>query len=645
MQIINLKKFPTAFFRFLLIAGLAGLMFLSWYCNPFNNDNNQVSFLNHSDTVKYVGKEACRMCHGEIYESFVRTGMGSSFDKASRFKSAAVFTRHTVVYDSFADMHYHPYWKGDSLYIREFRLVKQDTVFQRTEPVHYIIGSGQHTNSHLFEVNGYVYQLPLTWYSQKKKWDLPPGFENGRNQRFSRSIGFECMSCHNAMPKMDEQSGNKFTSIGNGIDCERCHGPGELHVKQKLMGKRVDTAVQADLTIVNPRRLPWERQIDICQRCHLQGNAVLKEGKKFDDFKPGMRLSDVMDVYMPRYSGNQNELIMASHAQRLQMSRCFIGSSESEKKLSCIGCHNPHVSVKETGNALFNQTCNGCHAATESCKEKPNVRQSVNNNCVACHMQKSGTIDIPHVSVTDHRIAVPVQQKKLDEVKLFAGIYCVNNRNVAEGSRARALLAYVEKFEGEYGVLDSVEDFLSQNRDKSLFVHHAFLKQNYSGIVQMAQSMNPEEENDPWTCYRIGQAFQNLQQTDLSIRWYQRAVKMAPSNLDFQNKLAAAFVETGNMSDGISLLNHLLRLNNRQEETYTNLGFAYVKQGDYPMALRAYNRALALNPDYQQALFNKAALTNLQGDRKTTIALLKQILSRHPNNPAVQSLLQSLQTP
>ena len=41
--------------------------------------NNYTSYLNHNDTVKYVGKEQCRICHTEIYDSYMQTGMGNPF--------------------------------------------------------------------------------------------------------------------------------------------------------------------------------------------------------------------------------------------------------------------------------------------------------------------------------------------------------------------------------------------------------------------------------------------------------------------------------------------------------------------------------------------------------------------------------------
>src|SRR5690606_38519479 len=99
-----------------------------------------------------------------------QTGMGQSFAPASKQKSAADFSEHHVVYDKHIDLYYHPFWRDESMYIMEFRLSGKDTIYKRTEKVDYIIGSGQHTNSHLMNVNGYVYQLPLTWYAQKKQW-------------------------------------------------------------------------------------------------------------------------------------------------------------------------------------------------------------------------------------------------------------------------------------------------------------------------------------------------------------------------------------------------------------------------------------------------------------------------------------------
>ncbi|MFI5221984.1 MAG: tetratricopeptide repeat protein, partial [Bacteroidia bacterium] len=606
---ISKKSFPVFLLIILLIS------FFNFFCNSsfekketFQNN----TYLNHGDSVKYMGIETCRSCHLTIYNSFIQTGMGQSFNVASRKKSAADFSEHSVVFDKYSNMNYHPFFIGDSMYIMEFRLEKKDTVYKRIEKVDYIVGSGQHTNSHMMNVNGYLYQLPLTWYAQQKKWDLPPGFENGANSHFNRAIGFECMSCHNAMPEFVSNSLNKFTKIPRGIDCERCHGPGEIHVKEKLAGKIIDTSKQIDYTIVNPRRLGRDRQIDVCQRCHLQGNTILKNGKIFSDFRPGMNLSDFMEVYMPVYKGREDEFIMASHSQRLQMSKCYLKTesvtqpqttnlpaqqalerqagdkrsihrsfSAVGQTLSCITCHNPHISVKVTGKQVFNNACSGCHEIKNSCTEKMENRKSVNDNCVGCHMPKSGAIDIPHITITDHRIQIPARKPEIKRIKEFAGIYCVNNKASDVQTKADAYLNYYEKFTGEKISLDSANYFLSfkgQNINIHSLIHYLFLKKQYGEIIFNIKNVSVQQVDDPMTCYRIGQAYQNLQQNSLAEIWYRKAVAIAGDNLDYLNKLATFLVSENKTDEAIAGFENSLSKNKKQVEALTNLGFAFLKQ-------------------------------------------------------------------
>lgn len=640
--------------RIITLSGIS-VAALVLFCNLFcdspskENKNENLTYLNHHDTVKYVGIQTCRACHNDIYNTFIETGMGQSFNVASHEKTAAQYGKHHVVYDKFSDLYYYPYWERDSMYIMEFRLQGKDTVHKRIEQVAYIIGSGQHTNSHLTNINGFVYQLPLTWYAQKKKWDLPPGFENGRNVRFNRAIGFECMSCHNAMPGFDDGSLNKFVSIPKGIDCERCHGPGELHVKEKTAGNLIDTANQVDYTIVNPKKLSWELQTDICQRCHLQGNAVLKEGKTFRDFRPGMKLGDYIDIYMPKYKGHEDEFIMASHAQRLQMSKCFINSSTASpqhaNKLTCITCHNPHISVKVTGKQVFNNACGNCHNMQSSCTEKMALRTAENDNCVGCHMPRSGTIDIPHVTVTDHWIRKPATPEAKKALKEFAGIYCINNKQSDVFTKGRAYLSYFETFEGEASSLDSAAKYIamvpSSPETIDAKAHLLYLKQDYAGLVKMAAGIDPNNKK-PWLCYRIGQAYQNLGDAVSAITWYERANKLAPENLDFLNKLGAALIEADRTQEGVDVLNNSLGKNPKQGVALTNIGFAYLKLNDLQRAEMYYNKALALDPDMEQALFNKAALLHMTGRTPQAKKLLQQIIKRNPGNQMVKELLQQI---
>lgn len=630
-----------------MIAGSLLLIVTQLKCKQVPEHEQQKStYLNHHDSVKYVGKETCRSCHNDKYETYIHTGMGLSFDSASPAKSAADFSGHPSIYDKYRDFYYRPFLLHDSLMLLEYRLEGKDTVHKRLERIHYIIGSGQHTNSHLLQVNGYVFQAPATWYAQDKRWDLPPGFEGGKNTRFSRLIGLECMSCHNAMPQFDFSSENRFTRIPDGIDCERCHGPGELHVQEKLKGNLVDTAKEIDYTIVNPGKLSWERQVDVCQRCHLQGNAVMKEGKDFTQFRPGMVLRDFWEVYMPRFEGNDEHFIMASHAQRLQMSECFIKSNSGREGASmnftCITCHNPHVSVKATGKHVFNDACGRCHQK-EDCTEDQKVLLRAEFNCVSCHMPRSGTEDIPHVTVHDHYIRKPQAAQRKDTSKaVFKGLYAVNNPNPEALSKARAYLQWYDKF-GNYEAkfLDSAAYYLQQSKSATKeWIYWAYLKGDWSKVIQLSAS--DKKLREAWTCYYISRAFEETGNDAQAAIYLARAVEDKPDHIDFSAQYATVLIRLERIAEAEKILRKVLRQYPRQVQALSNMAFIYLQRSEFILAQDYVNQALSYDPDHEIALLNKAVILYSLRKKQETAKVLGHLLLKHPGNEQAKRMLESL---
>ncbi|MBS1647125.1 MAG: tetratricopeptide repeat protein [Bacteroidetes bacterium] len=649
---------------------------------PQAEKKDSLLYLNHADTAHYVGINTCKLCHQSIYNTFIQTGMGQSFAGATKKKSAARFS-HSLIYDAFSDFYYQSFWgKNDSLYFKEFRLQNKDTVYQRTERVDYIIGSGQHTNSHMQSINGYINQMPMTFYTQKQQWDLPPGFENGVNTRFTRKIGLECMSCHNSYPDFAMGSENKYNHVEEGINCERCHGPGSIHVQQRSSGSKIDTSHDIDYSIVNPSKLAIDLQFDVCQRCHLQGNAVLKEGKSFYDFRPGKKLNDYIAVFLPKYKNADDEFIMASHADRLKMSACFLKSyrpKEIKNKLkpykdamTCITCHNPHVSVKATGSEVFNAACLNCHGkkVTMNCTEKKvqaelsNAKfkiQNLKSNCVSCHMPKSGSIDIPHVTVHDHFIRKPISKKEKEKIKEFIGLFAINEKNPDSLTQAKAYINQYEKFEQKKYYLDSASKYLSvknnaqilKNFDALVQLHFAasryeqvLLYVDKIGINELIQKRLNKKSYDnqhAWTCYRIGASFNDLGKFNESIAFFEQAIKLAPLIPDFKNKAAIAYATTGNYTRAQQLFTEALQENPKYVPALANWGFLYLSQGNANKAEQLYTQALSLDPDSEDALLNMAGLYNYQGKKKEAMQTLKKLLKKHPDNIKAKNILSFLQ--
>ncbi|MGB3948056.1 MAG: tetratricopeptide repeat protein [Bacteroidia bacterium] len=661
-----------------IIALLIAIIMLMAYCgNPTTekkeSSNNTNTYLNHSDTAHYVGMSQCKLCHQDIYNSFVQTGMGKSFEHASKSKSAAATVKHKALYDKYTNFYYYPFWENDSMKIMEFRLEGKDTTHKRIETVDFIIGSGQHTNSHISNANGYLHQMPMTFYTQKKQWDLPPGFENGVNTRFSRKIGLECMSCHNALPDFVKGSENKYTAIPEGINCERCHGPGSIHVQERQKGVKIDTSKYIDYSIVNPGKLPVDLQFDVCQRCHLQGNTVLKEGKSFYDYKPGMKLSDYMTVFLPRYKNADDEFIMASHADRLKQSQCFIQSFKAETNqnalrpyksaLTCVTCHNPHISVKTTNKEHFNTACKNCHNNLKNstlCSEQLPKRKIMQDNCVSCHMPQSGSIDIPHVSVHDHYIRKPIKTKELNKIKEFIGLHSINEKQAPAYTKAKAYIQQYEKFEMNPVLLDSAQKYMSDKtnedikRNFNLLVQLQFIKQNYNTIIGYINAVGKDvvlntllikqtfDNEHAWTLYRIGEAYSTTGNVTEAFAFYKKATELAPYYPEFANKLGTTFMAQQKTEEAITVFANILKENPKFVKALNNMGYAKLITGNSVEAETLYKRALQLDPDDEPLLMNIAGLYIYKKEYKEAKRVLTTILNKNPNNAQAKAVLQQL---
>ncbi len=622
------------------------MAFLLVVCNtPTKQAVETPAYKNLHDSVDYVGMQTCRSCHQNIYETYIHTGMGKSFDHATMTKSSAKFDKHAIVYDPDSDFYYKPFWQDSVLYIKEFRLENGDTTHSRTERISYVIGSGQHTNSHLINENGYVTQAPITFYTQDGKWDMAPGFEGGANSRFSRIIATECMTCHNHLPDHVAGSENKYTAVPRGIECERCHGPGEVHVREKLAGNIIDTSKYVDYSIVNPVNLPVELEIDICQRCHLQGTAVLNEGKDFFDFRPGMKLNEVMNVFLPRYTNSHDKFIMASQADRMRLSKCF-----TVGKMSCTTCHNPHHSIEATTTDTYNNACKNCHTKTdrELCSAPKAERIAKQDNCVDCHMPKSGSIDIPHVRITDHAVGVPVAEAEQNDIARFIGLECLTNDNPSDLDMARGYIALYEKFVPEQQMLDSAGYYLSQSdlsisEKMTTLVHYHFTRENYTDIIAYAKNTTPNDLSDGWTAYRIGEAFSKLGNVDKSLNFYKKAVELRPLNLDFNNKLGTAYLQKQDIPNARKIFEFILSENKKQPVAWNNLGYIFLLEGKAEQANKNFDKALALDPDYELAMMNKVGYFLTKNNLSNAEKWLNRILKKFPENAKATEMLKRIQ--
>lgn len=357
----------------------------------------------------YVNAAVCTGCHAELAAGFRKTGMGRSF---ARVRPELVPGFGKVFHHKASDSYFTMLSRDGRYYQRRWQIGfdgKETNVDEKQ--VDYVIGSGNHSFTYLHLTGrGTLQVLPLSWYSEKGGyWDMSPGYDQPDFPGSIRPVHYECMFCHNAYPKIPEALEHAANAemtflepLPEGIDCQRCHGPGQRHVALASAGAARE---QIRSAIVNPKRLTPEREIEVCLQCHLETTSLdLPHSiRRFDrapfSYAPGQPLGDFR-VEFDRPGGQPDRFEIAHGAYRLQQSECYI---KSAGKLRCTACHDPHNIPHGPGaSAHYNAVCEKCHSATLA--RAAGGPHAAGADCIACHMPKRRTDDVVHVAMTDHWI-------------------------------------------------------------------------------------------------------------------------------------------------------------------------------------------------------------------------------------------------
>ncbi len=361
-------------------------------------------FRNVAPSVRYVPEERCADCHADKARSFAEHPMGRSLLPANQMPPLPEDARHDNPFEALASRFQVVHEAGRVWHRRALLDPAGRPLVEQAWPVDYAIGSGLHGFSYLSDRDGYLFQTPISWYSQKEVWGLSPGF--GPSHAAGRAVLPECLFCHANRADHIDGSVNRYARPafnGHAIGCQRCHGPGEVHVAARE--KPVPDVGVPDLTIVNPRHLERSPRDAVCEQCHLGGDVrVTRRGRGLYDFRPGLPLDEFWAVFV-RAAGTAEGQKAVGHVEQMYQSRCF-RRSDGPTALGCVSCHDPHEHVAPAQRvAHYRARCLQCHQQRGcSVPMAERVRQSPQDSCVDCHMPRYGASDIPHTASTDHRI-------------------------------------------------------------------------------------------------------------------------------------------------------------------------------------------------------------------------------------------------
>jgi Tfp pilus assembly protein PilF len=359
-------------------------------------------------TAVFVGSQTCQPCHTALFAAYSRTPMARSSGRV----------------ESLADAEF-------TAAGHRYRIASNRLYFDRgSAGIDYFVGSGAAGRSFLFQREGYLFELPVSWYSRKRLWEASPGYEREPDIRLDRAVDRTCLICHASRVQPVFGTQNRYGDppfLEDGLGCERCHGPGSEHVRNP-----------AAVRLVNPAKLDAPLRDSVCAQCHLTGQArIERAGRRFAEFRAGQNLAEVVTYFV--WNSPRADLQVTSHVEKLAASACKRASGDA---LWCGTCHEPHTNTDKTQSA-----CLGCHAGAHH-------REQV---CASCHMPKSAPSDAVHGVSTDHSIPRsarrPAQAPPRRELIAFLGAADARSLGLAYAelgdARARQYLLRAEPADAE----------------------------------------------------------------------------------------------------------------------------------------------------------------------------------------------------
>jgi tetratricopeptide (TPR) repeat protein len=519
-------------------------------------------------------QQVCAGCHPKVFQTYSKSAMGRSFQRVQPGIPAGDYFHQA------SNTHFAMIERNGKLFQRRWQTGfqgREENVDEKS--VDYVMGSGNHTRTYLHRApSGALQQLPLAWYAENGGyWAMNPGYDKPDQPNSRRKISYECMSCHNATPSIpagQDQPRAEPVYIGalpEGIDCQRCHGSGANHVRVAQTSGASPDAIRA--AIVNPARLPADRQTEVCMQCHLETDSfpfphsIAKYDRGTFGFKPGEALGDAMLFF--DHAQREDSFQIVNSAYRLRMSQCFLKSAGT---LQCTTCHNPHDDSPRDYNAV----CETCH-------KTPASSHTSSRACVDCHMPKRRTDDVVHVTMTDHFI-----QRRKPTGDLLAAKRELNGPETVY--RGEVLPYYPQPFprgpEAEL-YLASAQVLVNNNAD--------------AGIARLTDAITKYRPAEANFYINLGEALLNKTKPIEAVPLFEEAMRREPKSLAALQGLGQALDALNQPAKAADVFRQATQVLPSDAFSWQQMGQELLKLGRTQPALEALRKSIELDPEVPEA--------------------------------------------
>jgi tetratricopeptide (TPR) repeat protein len=531
----------------------------------------------------YIDTALCRPCHSAIYDSYTKTGMARSFGRAVDVPSLQEFV-HTPSRRSFRILR-----RDDGAHLQRTETGGSNLLERRMD---FAIGSGAHSRTYVHRtIAGALMELPVSWYAADGgHWAMSPGYDRPDHSDFRREVTEACLFCHNGYPS--EANGG----LAQGIDCQRCHGPGEDHVKQHG-------------PILNPAKLSPERRMEVCLQCHLESasrtlpDAVRRFGRSTFSYRPSEPLANWQVYFDFVRSPDEDRITVNNSAYGLMRSKCFLNSGG---RLTCTTCHDPHRDESDASTT----TCRQCHATAHS----PST-----TGCTSCHMPKRRTEDAVHVWMTDHFIR---RSPPKDDAPL------------------------TERHDRQTGAVQPLYPArLPDTPEQRLYLAIATARSSANpraDAPKLAAAIAAADPVAPEPYIELGDARRAAGDAKGAVAAYRQALDRGSREGRVYVAAGELLIQTGRADEAMQLLELALREGLRDVSIRNTLAVLYGSQNRFPDALRLLEPALQLKPDEPLTWLNAGVAWQATGQKNRAEAAYREAIRLQPEFTRAREYLQAL---
>ncbi len=360
--------------------------------------------------------------------------------------------------------------------------------------------------------------------------------------------------------------------------------------------------------------------IEVCVQCH--GNAIRHKGPALS-YRPGEPLANHYRTVTPKFSEDDH---VADQITRLRQSKCFQNS-----EMTCITCHDPHLTSDAPHGMTFRETCTQCHES-QACKQRDRLPTEVADKCVQCHMRKFAKVNVnfdtahdsyvPPVQRSQHQIAVdPVATQEVllswyqtqsdDDSKRQASM--LQQALVDHWLKDGAALATAGRYTAASAAMRELLRIAPDSAEgQSLLQQYTRQQREFDDLLNQAEHLR------------------NTNRDRESLEMFQRVLKIRPDNSKAIGRIGAIYYKLGDRQQAESYLSRVAEVDPDDQYGLSMMAWNSLNIGEFARAVELYERADAIEP-YNSKLNGLWGIALIKDGR--TAAGIKRLLVACESDP------------